>query len=92
MAFLNLSGFKLEFNILEVKDKIFLKALKDIYHNVSNAPHDNFTTDEARRMSLRSTKEAFSHVNFQILGSEIYLTIVIAFLFIITWKIIQVIP
>ena len=70
MAFLNLSGFKLEFNILEVKDKIFLKALKDIYHNVSNAPHDNFTTDEARRMSLRSTKEAFSHVNFQILGSE----------------------
>ena len=70
MAFLNLSGFKLEFNILEVKDKIFLKALKDIYHNVSNAPHDNFTTDEARRMSLKSTKEAFSHVNFQILGSE----------------------
>ena len=70
MAFLNLSGFKLEFNILEVKDKIFLKALKDIYHNVSNAPHDNFTTYEARRMSLKSTKEAFSHVNFQILGSE----------------------
>ena len=70
MAFLNLSGFKLESNILEVKDKIFLNALKDIYHNVSNAPHDNFTTDEARRMSLKSTKEAFSHVNFQILGSE----------------------
>lgn len=61
--------FELKFDVLEVKDQIFLEALKKIYHQVSSAP-DNLSPDEVRRLSSNLTKEAFSNVNFQILGSE----------------------
>ena len=54
---------------MEVNDQIFLGALKKIYHQVSTAP-DNSTKEGVRLLSSNLTKEAFSHVNFQILGSE----------------------
>ena len=54
---------------MEVNDQIFLGALKKIYHQVSTAP-DNLNKEQVRLLSSKLTKEAFSHVNFQILGSE----------------------
>ena len=54
---------------MEKNDQIFLEALKKIYHQVSTAP-DNLNKEEVRLLSSKLTKEAFSHVNFQILGSE----------------------
>ena len=54
---------------MEVNDQIFLEALKEIYHQVSAFPN-NLNKKGARLLSSKLTKEAFSHVNFQILGSE----------------------
>ncbi len=54
---------------MEVNDQIFLEALKKIYNQVSTA-HNNLNKEGVRLLSSKLTKEAFSHVNFQILGSE----------------------
>ena len=54
---------------MEVNDQIFLEALKKIYQKVSTAP-DNLNKEDVRLISSKLTKEAFSNVNFQILGSE----------------------
>ena len=62
-------NFEFKFHLLEVNDQIFLEALKKIYHQVSTAP-DNLNKEGVRLLSCNLTKEAFSHVNFQILGSE----------------------
>ena len=69
LAFINLQGFEIKFDVLEKKDQIFLEALKKIYHQVSTAPN-NLNKEGIRLLSSKLTKEAFSHVNFQILGSE----------------------
>ena len=54
---------------MEVNDQIFLEALKKIYNQVFTAPN-NINKEGVRLLSSKLTKEAFSHVNFQILGSE----------------------
>ena len=54
---------------MEVNDQIFLEALKKIYNQVSTA-NNNLNKEGVRLLSSKLTKEAFSHVNFQILGTE----------------------
>ena len=51
------------------KDKKFLLALKRVYEDVSNTPKSSAPSQVRKICSVR-VREAFSHTNFQIKGSE----------------------
>ena len=54
---------------MKSNDKIFLDALKKIYNRVLFPPKD-LKNEDVRKICAKLTKEAFSKVNFQIIGSE----------------------